>query len=194
MVVQARYGTEMTLDEWRDLPEHVHGELVDGVLVEEEMPNWPHELVVRWIVTTLSAWLIPRGGQVFASGGKFAVSREQRRGRIPDASAFFPGNKPLSANDLDTPAAILIEVVSNQPRDRRRDRVAKMNEYAAFGVAHYWLIDPEARTFEIFSLTGTGIYTLTVSTDRGRLESVPGCDALALDLDELWTQLDGLLD
>ena len=40
----------MTLAEWGDLDEDVEGELVDGILEEEEMPTWLHELIVAWFV------------------------------------------------------------------------------------------------------------------------------------------------
>jgi hypothetical protein len=31
----------MTVDQWADLPEDLEGELIDGALVEEEMPSVP---------------------------------------------------------------------------------------------------------------------------------------------------------
>ena len=39
----------MTLEEWAAMPEDDEGELVDGVLVEEEMPDLTHETVVAWL-------------------------------------------------------------------------------------------------------------------------------------------------
>ena len=39
----------MTLEEWAALDEEVEGELVDGILEEEEMPSFLHEIVVAWL-------------------------------------------------------------------------------------------------------------------------------------------------
>jgi Uma2 family endonuclease len=81
-----------------------------------------------------------------------------------------------------------VEVISSDPRDVRRDRVEKAAEYAAFGVRFYWLVDPDARTFEIFERQPGGQYLRIVEVGRGALD-VPGCEGLRLDLDALWAKL-----
>ena len=60
----------------------------------------------------------------------------------------------------------------------------KFAEYAQFGVRLYWIVDPIARTLEVFELKD-GSYALLVSASAGRVE-IPGCEGLVLDLDELW--------
>ncbi len=64
----------MSIDEWADLPEDEPGELVDGDLQEEEMPGLLHELVVAWLLRVLGSWAALRGGLVFGSEAKFAIS------------------------------------------------------------------------------------------------------------------------
>ncbi len=39
---------KMTLEDWAALPKGEPGELVDGELVDEEMPSFVHEVVVVW--------------------------------------------------------------------------------------------------------------------------------------------------
>ncbi len=48
----------------------------------------------------------------------------------------------------------MVEVVS--AGSWKRDRVEKKGLYEQFGVAEYWIIDPEARTMEVFALGKKG--------------------------------------
>jgi Uma2 family endonuclease len=66
-----------------------------------------------------------------------------------------------------------------------------MDDYALFGVRWYWIVDPELRTFEIYELRD-GIYARIVGADGGRVERVPGCEGLTVDLDALWAEVDRL--
>ncbi|HEV7243086.1 MAG TPA: Uma2 family endonuclease [Thermoanaerobaculia bacterium] len=83
---------------------------------------------------------------------------------------------------------IVVEVVSPSSRDERRDRIEKMGEYAAFGVAWYWIVDPGLLALEILELT-SGRYARAARATEGRLETVPGCPGLQLDLDEIWSEI-----
>jgi Uma2 family endonuclease len=63
-----------------------------------------------------------------------------RRVRLPE-----PDVRPIAV----TPDWIC-EVISES--NQAHDRVTKRRLYAEHGVSHYWLVDPEARTLEAFSL------------------------------------------
>ncbi len=182
---------EMTLAEWAAMPEDEPGELVDGRLVEEEVPDLYHETFVAWFVFVLKTWLAGRGGFVFGSEGKFAVA--PRRGRKPDVTMYLPGGKrPPARGVVRVPPDVAIEVVSPTPRDGRRDRIEKAREYSAFGVRWYWIVDPALRTLEIFELGADGRYVRALGESEGRIENVPGCEGLSLDLDAMWAEADRL--
>jgi Uma2 family endonuclease len=180
-----------SLAAWAAMLEDEPGEFVDGRLEEEEVPSYEHELVVTWLVWVLRNWLAPRGGFVGGSEAKFAV--RPSRGRKPDVSAYLPGSrKPPRQGIIDVPPDIMIEVLSPSPADGRRDRVAKLNEYAAFGVRWYWLVDPQLRSLEVLELGNDGRYVHALDVTAGVLDSVPGCEGLTLDLDALWSEVDRL--
>lgn len=178
----------MTLEEWSRLPEDDDGELVGGRLVEEEMPDYVHEVIVGWLLRTLGAWVVPLGGLAGGSGAKFAL--RPGRGRKPDVTVFLPGRElPPRRGLVRIPPDIAVEVVSATPRDRRRDRIEKVEEYAAFGVRWYWIVEPDAESLEILELGPDGRYTHTFSAVGGIHREVPGCPGLVLDLDALWSEV-----
>lgn len=168
------------------------GELVDGWLVEEEMPDFIHETVVVFLIELFRVWLRsnPRG---FVAGSEAKYGVLPTRGRKPDVSVFLPGSrKPPARGLVRVPPDIMVEVVTPTPRDGRRDRVEKPQEYAAFGVRWYWIVDPGLRTLEILELNAEGRYVHLVGKAEGLISDVPGCPGLALDLDALWRELDEL--
>jgi len=184
-------GRVLTMSEWARLPEDEPGEWADGRLVEEEVTDYLHEVVVGALVAAFSAWLEGRGGFVGGSDAKFATS--PRRGRKPDVTVFLPGGRvPPARGLLRVPPDIAVEVLSAGSGDRRRDRVEKINEYAAFGVRFYWLLDPDERSLQILELSPEGRYIHAVSASAGAVDPVPGCPGLRLDLEALWAKIDRL--
>lgn len=190
MAITANPG-RMTVHEWAAMPEDEPGELCDGVLVEEEVPDLTHETAVLWLGVLLRTWVVALGGFAFASEVKYALSN--LRGRKPDLSVFFPGRPALPRRGAVAIAPdIAVEIVSPGASDQRRDRIAKLADYAGFGVRFYWMLDPTARTFEILELGADGRYVHVLGASEGKLVQIPGCAGLTLDLDELWREIDRL--
>jgi Uma2 family endonuclease len=191
-VVSAAFPVEITLEEWAALPEDEPGELVDGALEDEEVPDATHEIVVAWLLALLRGYLLPRGGMVMGSGLKLGVL--PRRGRMGDVVCYFAGRRPPKRGLVRLPPDVVVEVVSPSPQDERRDRVQKPGDYAAFGVRWYWLVDPELRTFEVWELGADGRYVHARAAERGTVADVPGCEGLLVDLDALWAEVAELAD
>jgi Uma2 family endonuclease len=181
----------MTIAEWAALDEDEPGELVDGRLEEEEVPDWMHEAVVTWLIGALRVWAATRGA--FVGGSEIKYVLREGRGRKPDVSMFLPsGPPPPRRGPTRRPPDVLVEVVTPTPRDVRRDRIEKMADYATFGARWYWIVDPDARTFEVHELGADGRYAWAFGASAGRIDPVPGCPGLALDLDDLWGEVDRL--
>lgn len=178
----------LSLAEWERLPEDETGELVRGVVVEEEMPCHVHEAALVWLMGVLLPWCRANDARVLGSGLKYALGGDT--GRMPDLSVFLRGApRPPAQGAARMPPSIAVEVVSSTPADARRDRIVKLSEYAAFGVAWYWLVDPELRSVEMLELDAHGKYVHVVSATEGVVQ-VPGCAGLELDVDDLWRELE----
>ncbi|MGH8553908.1 MAG: Uma2 family endonuclease, partial [Methylococcales bacterium] len=75
------------------------------------------------------------------------------------------------------------EVLS--PSTAQMDRVDKLGIYAAHGVAHAWLVDPNARTLEVFSLQ-EGYWRLESAFKESDEVRAKPFDAIAFSLSALW--------
>ena len=179
---------ELSLAEWFALPEDERGELVDGHLVEEEVPNYVHEILVILLGSLLRGWFVPRGGFVGGSDAKLAVGPKQ--GRKPDLTVYLAGTPlPPASGIITQPPDIAIEIVSPTPRDGRRDRVEKVVDYAAFRVRYYWLLDPQLRSLEILERGPQGRYEHLLGATAGKVD-IPGSDGFVLDLDAVWAEIE----
>jgi Uma2 family endonuclease len=174
-----------TWDDFIALEEDDLRELIDGELVEVEVPTFDHEEAVAVLLYFLRAWIeAGSGGRVVGSGYKVRVS--DRRGVMPDLQFYRGGNDAPVAQRQGLAAGrpdLVAEVVS--PSSRRYDRVTKLLWYAELGVAEYWIVDPEARTLERLVLRD-GAYVIAASLegdDVFRPESFAG---LAIPLRKLW--------
>ncbi|WP_438031402.1 Uma2 family endonuclease [Sorangium sp. So ce204] len=113
-------------------------------------------------------------GEVEAVVPDIAGWRRERMPELP-TTAFFP-----LAPDW------VCEVLSPSTEDVDRDE--KMPIYAREGVRHVWLVDPLARTLEVFSLSsGRGWGPAAVHRDAARVRVEP-FEAIELDLSVLWAR------
>jgi Uma2 family endonuclease len=170
----------MTLEEW--LAFDGPGELCDGVLVEEKTSTTLEDAVTAWFLTVLRAWAVPRGGVVCGRGHKLVVSTAT--GRKPDVCVYMPNSPPAEAGAPMTPTLVL-EVVSANPADQRRARLAAWREYGVLGVPWYWVMDAPQRVFTDLKLESDGRYALFMAAMDGTMPEV-GPEGLGLDLDALW--------
>ena len=170
---------------WADflaLPDDDRRELIDGSLIEVEMPTDLHEHIVAWIVGYLFNWVRANGGRVFASGYKVKIRED--RGVMPDVQLYRRENAARGEQGMEAGRPDLaVEVVS--PSSPRYDRVTKLRWYASIGVPEYWIVDPEARTLERLRLQ-EGHYLIADSLADGETLQPESFAGLSIPLQELW--------
>jgi Uma2 family endonuclease len=173
-----------TWDDFLTLEEDDLRELIDGELVEVEVPTLNHEEVVMELGTDLCLWARAHGGHALASGYKVRVSA--RSGVMPDLQLYRKGNEvsPDQNHGLERGRAdLVVEVVS--PSSRRYDRVTKLRWYAQLGVPEYWIVDPEGRTFERLVLR-EGSFVIAASLEGEETFRPESFEGLEIPLARLW--------
>lgn len=175
---------------WTDfieLDEDDRRELIDGQLLEVDVPTKIHEWVVAFVAAMLFNWSRAKGGLVLASGYRIRIS--DSRGVMPDVQFFRKGRGRLAGErGLESGAPdLVVEVVS--PTSVRYDRVVKLRWYAKIGVPEYWIIDPQEQILERLLLDGERfrIAESLVAPARFAPDSFPG---LSIQLAELFTLAD----
>lgn len=97
--------------------------------------------------------------------------------RIPDGDITFTEDNPITRRP-----DWVCEILSRSTQ--RADRVLKLPTYAKVGVAHVWILDPEAQTIEVYASVD-GLPTL-VATAVGASARLPPFD-LQLDVTALFS-------
>jgi Uma2 family endonuclease len=173
---------------WNDfvaLDEDDPRELIDGELVEVEVPGLKHETIVAALCFFLRMWAeAGRGGQVVASGFKIRVS--ERRGVMPDVQFYRRGNEvPLDQESglVRGRPDLVVEVVS--PSSQRYDRVTKLRWYARLGIPEYWLVDGASKTVERLVLRD-GTYAIAASLAEDETFLPESFEGLEIPLSKLW--------
>jgi Uma2 family endonuclease len=116
-------------------------ELSNGRLEVLPMPTSLHQLIVAFLYESLSAFSRSHdlGVVLFAPlrvrlwAGKF---------REPDIVFMRREHADRAGDRFWKGADLVMEVVSGDEEDRRRDLVVKRQEYAKAGIGEYWIVDP----------------------------------------------------
>ena len=129
-------------------------ELVDGELIEMPPESDDNNDVARRLFVELLKHAL--FNLVAYKDTEIEVSGRRARCRLPDllvhteeSKAVLKGAKRATiTRDMPSPA-LVIEIVSPGATNRARDYRYKRTEYAARGIAEYWIVDPEERQITV---------------------------------------------
>ena len=175
-----------TWDDFVALGEDDLRELIDGELVEVEVPTKLHEYIVWLLSGYLWSWALPRkAGFGVVSGFKVRIS--DKRGVMPDLQFFRSGNPASKGDTVGLTSGhpdLAVEIISES--SRRYDRMTKLAWYAAIGVPEYWIVDPAARTLERLVLQG-GKYLVADVVGEDATFRPESFEGLEIPLAALWS-------
>jgi Uma2 family endonuclease len=89
----------------------------------------------------------------------------------------------VSSGGIEGAPALVVEILS--PSSIEIDRHIKFQLYARYRALRYWIVDPDARTIESYSLSGEG-YDLAGRVAGAEAVSLPHFRALAVDPASIW--------
>jgi len=186
MNTHARHARPATYQDVIDAPPNMVAEIANGRLHLQPRPAMRHARASFRMAGQLDGPF--QGGPGAPGGWHFAIEPELHFGDdvlVPDLAGWRRERMPAYPDAAFVTLAPdwLCEILS--PSTRRFDLTEKRALYGANGVAHLWLLDPEARTLEAFTLTA-GAWTLTGAFQEGEDIRAAPFEAIAFPLTALW--------
>ena len=124
-------------------------ELVDGCLEFLPVPTEIHQAILIFFLNLLQE-VVGERGRVMLAG--LRVNTQGDNFREPDVVALLDRQSPKRGNKAWSGADFALEIVSEGGESR--DYMDKRLEYAAAGIAEYWIVDPQKKQILVLSLEG----------------------------------------
>lgn len=175
-----------TLDEYLayEPPNEKRYELENGVIKEMPTESDINQAIAIFLLITLSkfvpARLLRRGTEVAVSGSRATVRQPDLLVLTEESyAAVSDMSRSLITPDMPPPE-LVVEIVSPGKENNNRDYRFKRSEYAARGIAEYWIIDPKLAQVVILTLVD-GLYEEAVYQNEESLvsRSFPDIDLTA---------------
>jgi Uma2 family endonuclease len=128
-------------------------EFTDGRLEFLPMPTEVHQELIAFLYRALYRYVNERKlGKVHFSGLRLRI----RPGKIREPDIIFLHVDHFHArhNRVWDGADLVMEVVSDDPKDRQRDYEQKLIDYAEAKVAEYWIVDFERQLVIVHRIAG----------------------------------------
>lgn len=178
-----------TVEEFWDLPDDYRMELVDGEIVYKAQPSCEHSEVQTYLIESLSPFN-RKGGGGGSPGGWWIRSEinvrysERKHGFTHDIAGWRRDKHPEKPKGkwVDATPDWVCEILSGNRAD---DIVTKRWVLHSHEVAHYWIVDTEAKTISIFRWHAEG-YLLVKDATLGEKLALEPFTGLEFDVSFLF--------
>jgi len=175
--------TRLNYDDYCLLPNNgKRYEIVDGELFVTLSPLQRHQLVLANLLYFLTGFVKKHDlGKVYPA--PFAVVFSEHDVVEPDIIYVSKARASVvTEKNIQGAPDLVVEVLSDSTA--RIDRTTKLKLYARYGVAEYWVIDPEVYSAEIYRLVPGG-YELAAQLDSNQSLRCPLFPGFSLPLNKL---------
>jgi Uma2 family endonuclease len=166
---------KVTWDEYRDMEFDDHDlfiyELLNGILVRRTAPSVTHQRISRKILRFLDTFINEKKlGEVFTA--PIDVYFDGKNGVQPDLVFIKTDRLFIIENEdyINGAPDLVVEVIS--PGSIRRDRVEKKDLYEQYAVKEFWLIDPQNKTVEIYTMENNAYRLHEFQEQTGKITSL----------------------
>jgi Uma2 family endonuclease len=179
--------TRKTIADLDALPPGARAELIDGVVYERPVTTLDHARIAFRIAMRIALayedGVGGPGGWWIAPEVEFAA--EGRDVFRPDVAGWRKERLPDPPRDrrVEIVPDWACEVISES--NREHDEIVKRAAYARIGVAHWWLVDPAARSLTAHVLEG-GTWRVIARLEGAVVAPVAPFDEAGLDMAEWW--------
>ncbi len=184
--VQDALRTDMTYEDYLKMPEDgKYYQLFEGALVMNPSPNVIHQRISRNLQEILLHHIKKHHLGVLLNAPIDVVLAHHVVFQ-PDLVFVHRDHRQIvTKRAIEGTPDLVVEILS--PSTRKLDRADKMRLYAIYGVPHYWIIDPDEETFEVFALN-EGHYVLKTVLDRKDSYIADELEHLTIVLDEVFKE------
>ncbi len=180
---------KLTYDDFVQFPDDgKRHELIDGEHYVTAAPNLKHQAVVVNLTGLLWTHLrVHPVGRVFAAPVDVVFSDVD----VVEPDLVFVSKARqadlLTAAHISGAPDLVVEIGS--PSTRKRDETIKRRLYERFGVAEFWVVDPELDEIEVYRLVdGRFERTALLSLEQGDVLTSPLLPGLTLRLAEIFSE------
>lgn len=152
------------------LTEHTNrmAEFTDGRIEVLPMPTPEHQEIVFFLINLVRSFVMPRKlGRALMAPLRVRIAED--RFREPDVVFVHQSHASLLGEKYWDGADLVMEVVSED--EPKRDLVDKRADYAAAGIAEYWIVDPRSQTVTVLRLENGQYATFSEATGTGQVRS-----------------------
>jgi Uma2 family endonuclease len=173
--------------EYLDLTDHASRriEFTDGRLEFLAMPTEIHEALLQYLLFALVPFVENKKlGKVYSNGIRLRI--RPGKVRLPDIIFLHRDHFHARHNRVWDGADLVMEVVSEDVKDKNRDYEEKMADYAEAKIAEYWIVDPELQHVIVHRLDGHR-YAVYGQFTRGQQATSTLLEGFGVDVTALFT-------
>ncbi|MFN0035044.1 MAG: Uma2 family endonuclease [Saprospiraceae bacterium] len=170
-----------------DIPEGDTGiyELLNGEIVRRSSPNTPHQRTSLKLTRQLDRYNEEKNlGELFYA--PYDVYLDENNAGIQPDILFVSHERNFvirENNGIVGAPDLIIEILSKGTAGK--DRGDKKDIYEQFAVREYWIVDPQARSIEVYRMENNRYRLLSFASEEGIVTSLVLSD-LELDLSKVF--------